>query len=250
MRPLLLCLAFLLMPATAFAYINVTYITTTVYLSNSTTAHVVEQINLYVSNSSVAQYQQYRTAISQTLSGWQSALGTSLLVQHILNPKSSISNFTLLPGPISQSGNGGIAQLTMDYYANNVTSVVSVSPRRFLYTFNASAFNFQHTASGQALFPNSKLQITIPSGAQALQSSIYPLPDYPTGNYANVTQFSWYQSEPLNKFSFSYVITKSLQQEVVQFFTGVYNSNRIIIYLVVIAVLAAALLYTYFKIIV
>ena len=115
------------------AYFNATFLNTTIVLNeNTSSAHVVESLNVYISNSSVSQYQQYRQAINLTLSKWQNALQINLLFQHILNPKSSVSNFTFLPGPISYLGlsGAGNAQLTMSYYVSNIVTVSQIAPRK------------------------------------------------------------------------------------------------------------------------
>ncbi len=232
------------------AYFNVTYLNTTVILQNSTKAHVIEVVTLFMSNSSVPQYMQYRQAINLTLSNWDNALGTSYLIEHIINPSSSISNFTFLPGPVMRDINGsGIAYLTMNYYVGNVTTVRVVAPRKLEYTFNDKVFNFMHTASGEALYANSRLNIIIPKGAQIV--SIYPAPDYPAisafGNYTGYNEFSWFYGEPLTKFSFSYIVTESLQQEVVNYFANLFKKYGTIIYITIAIIILAAIIYLYFK---
>jgi hypothetical protein len=236
-------LLYSLLPA-ASAYFNVTSLSTTVYLSNGTSARVSEVLNVYVSNSSINQYIRDRDAINLTTNGWQSALSTTLLTEHILNPKGSISNLTFLPGPLSYSGNGAYAQLTLNYYSSNVTNVTEIAPRKFEYSVNSTVFNFEHAASGEILFPNSRLTIVVPSGSQLI--SVNPLPDYPY-NFTNATQFSWYKGEPLSKFTFVYVITESLQQEVTSFFSSIYNTYEPEIYLSILLAIAALAMYAYIK---
>jgi hypothetical protein len=233
------------------AYFNETYLSTTVTLGNSTTARVVETVDLYVSNSSAAQYNQDREAVNLTLSGWQQALGSGLLVQHILNPRSSISNFTFLPGPLTILGNGGYsAILTMSYYAENATSVTNIAPREFQYSFNSTVFNFMHTASGESLFPYSKLTITVPSGASV--ASVYPAPDFPlpnaAGAYTNDSMLYWNSGEPLQKFTFVYSIMETPQQEVMQYFAYVYNRYALLVWALAAVVLAAIAVYIYMRV--
>ncbi len=243
-------LAAVMLQSGVHAYFNETYLSTTVTLSNNTAAHVTESVNLYVSNSSIAQYNQYRQAVDLTLSGWQQALGSGLVVQHILNPRASISNFTLLPGPLVFSGNGGYAALTMSYYANNVTDVANIAPRKFEYSFNSSVFNFMHTASGQSLFPASRLVVVLPGGASLV--SVYPAPDSPlanvSGEYGNSSVFTWDSGEPLQKFSFVYVITETPQQEVLRYFNYVYDNYTMLVYALAALVLAAIVAYIYVKV--
>ena len=122
-QKLILILALSLIIARSFAYFNVTHLTVDVYLSNSTSAKVVENLQFFISNSSISSYMQDRAAVNQTLSIWQKVLNTNLLVQHIFNPKSSIKNFALLPSPAIHEGNGAVATISMYYIAENVTSV-------------------------------------------------------------------------------------------------------------------------------
>ena len=234
----------------AKAYFNVTYINTTVVLGSNTTAHVIENILVYVSNSSVSQYQQDRGALTFTLSDWQKAIGSPTIVQHIVNPTSSITNFTFLPGPLVDiNAQGGQAELTMIYYVNNVTNFTNIAPRIFQYNFNDYVFNFQHASSGQILSPDTKLNIRIPYGAQLV--SVYPAPDSPppdtVGSYPNDTTFSWYASEPLSKFRFSYTVQESLQEEVIGYFTYVYKTYTALLYLLLIALIALAAFYALAK---
>ncbi|MGC8676373.1 MAG: hypothetical protein ACP5T3_02560 [Candidatus Micrarchaeia archaeon] len=233
------------LPALSFAYFNVTSLTTNVYLGNSTSAQVSETLQIFISNSSISSYLQDRAAVNQTLGNWQKVLGTKLLMQHIFNPKSSIANFTLLPGPVEMHGNNASTSITMSYVAENVTTVSGIGPRQFLYTFNDSCFNFRHTASGEALFPNATLNIILPKGAK-LDLPVYPIPDYPY-NYANATQLSWFEGEPLNSFRLSYTITESLQQEVIGFFTHMYPQHAAVVYVLIAFAAALAITYAYRK---
>lgn len=243
-------LAFSLMLLNLHAYFNVTYLNTTVVLNTTTSAHVVEKLGVYLSNTSTNQYVQDRQAINLTLSDWQKVLGTALLTEHIIGPNSSISRFTLLPGPIIYAQNGGgTAVITFSYDVHNVTTIRNIAPRKFDYTFNDNLFNFEHTAGGQALFPNTRLIMVIPNGAEVI--SVFPAPDYPlsdyVGNYSNATVFSWYAGEPLSKFQFSYIVTQTLQAEVLAYFDGIYRSYSWLIYLAMAAVIIAVAAYAYFS---
>ncbi len=222
---LIVALGIMMLALNLNAYMNVTYLNTTVILNQNSSAHVVEVLNLYISNSSIGQYTDDRAAINLTLSDWQAALNTNLLVEHILNPTSSIYKFTFFPGPIKNIGTSGIAQLELNYYVRNVTTINETGPRIFRYTFNQSVFNFQHTASGQALPQNSQLNIILPQGAKII--SLYPLPDYPqisfVGNLTDATFLSWHSGEPLAKFSLQFLLRQSLESEVISYFTGLYR---------------------------
>ncbi|MEM3181200.1 MAG: hypothetical protein QW091_01135 [Candidatus Micrarchaeaceae archaeon] len=227
----------------SFAYFNVTGLTTTVSLSNSTSAQVTESLHVFISNSSISEYVRDRAAVNQTLSNWKNVLDTSLLVQHIFNPKSSIENFTLLPGPAIMQGENAYAYITFTYVANNVTDVKQIGPRQFEYTFNDSSFNFRHTASGEALFQNATLNIILPKSVK-LAMPVYPIPDYPY-NYANATELTWSSAEPLNNFRLSYTITESLQQEVTNFFTHIYPQHAVVVYVIIVFAAAAVIVFTY-----
>jgi hypothetical protein len=235
----------------AFAYINVTYLNTTVVLNTSSTARVIETLTINMSNSSVGQYLSDREAINLTLNQWASVLHTNLLIQHVFNPASSITNFTLLPGPLLYSNSKEAqASLTISYISHNISTITNVGPRKFDYTFDSSALNFQHSAGGESLPLNARFNIIIPAGTSLV--SVYPAPDFPPpnflGTYTNVTQYSWYEGEPLSKFSFSYLVAQSPQAEVVSYFDSVYSDYTQQIYLLIIIFASVAVVYLYVKV--
>ncbi len=237
----------------ANAYYNVTYLNTTVILNPNSSAHVVETVGIFVSNASVTQYVQSRDAVSTNgqLSSWQKIIYSTQLTEHIVNIHHSAYGFDFLPGPLVKQYNGGSAILTMSYYVNNVTTVSNIAPRKFEYTFNNSVFNFESTTSGQALPYDTRLNIIIPKGAQL--NKTYPLPDNPQptseylNQYTNYTSFSWFSGEPLEQFSFSFIITQSLQDEVFAYFAGIYGRYSEALYLALAAVIAIVLVYVYLK---
>ena len=244
--PLLITLLF----GSAHAYFNITQVNTTVVLSsNTTTASVIETFYLYMSNASVNVYAQDRSAYNLSLVDWQNILKTTQLTPHILNPRFSVSKLTFLPGSIIPQGSGADALLIMTYSIKNVTTVDEIAPRKFEYTFNDSVLNFEHTASGQALPQNVRFTLVVPKGAQIV--SISPLPDSPppnfVGNYTNVTAFSWYAAEPLYRFSFSYILTQSLQGEVAAYFTNIYTNDKEYIYIGIVVLLLLSAAYIYIK---
>lgn len=233
----------------AYAYYNITFSNTTVILNQNQSAHVVEQFNLFVSNSSLTQYLTNRNAVGLTLNYWEQIIYTNLLTEHIVGAGHNIYNFEFLPGPLVQQQNGGQAVLTINYYVNNVTMVTNAAPRKFEYTFNASLFNFENTANGETLPSNSRLNLIIPKGSIAV--AIYPLPDSPQqnfiGNYTNATAFSWYSGEPLSGFTFQYVTTQSVHDEVVSYFDGIYKNYSSELYLGVVIIVGLVAAYGYSK---
>ncbi len=234
--------------ANSYAGINVTYVNTTVILGTNTTAHVIEIFTLQVSgNASIQEYQQDRAALNLTLADWQKVLFSGLFTEHIMNPKSSISNVTFLPGPLLIGYASDTALLTVDYYALNASTVTNTAPRKFQYLFNTSVFNYPHSSSGEALPTSARLNLLIPQGAQV--ASIYPLPDLPSptlvNDYKNVTEFSWNSGEPLSKFTFSYIVTQTLQQEVLSYFGNVYTNYALDIVFIVIILVVVLGVYFY-----
>ncbi len=236
----------------ASAYYNITAINTTLILNASTGGRITETYSLFISNSSISQYEASRGAYNYSISDWQSILNTPLLSEHILNTRTGASNVTFLPSALILTSQGGAADLIISYYVYNVTTVNEIAPRQFLYTFNDSVLNFAHTASGQELGPSQRFNILIPKGSRLV--SIYPLPDLPpasaTGSYTNVTLFSWYSQEPLNSFSFSYITEQSPQQEVLSYFNGIYKNDRQLIYLLGVVILGVFIAYVYLKFVV
>lgn len=248
--PIFVSIAFMLVIfANVRADYNITHINTTIILNKNQSAHIIETFTLYVSNSSINTYIQNRDAIGISLSDWQNILYTKLLTEHIISSSHSIYSFNFLPGPLVKSYTGGYALFTMDYYINNITSLSAIAPRQFEYTFNNSVFNFEQTANGEALPDNVRFNIILPSGSKAI--SIYPLPDSPRPNfiknYTDIMQFSWYSGEPLSTFSFQFIITESLQEEVVNYFSVFYSTYSQQLYVLVIVLVIAFVLYIVLK---
>ena len=77
-----------------------------------------------MSNGSVSQYLTNRVALNLTLSDWQAIIGP-LLVQHIINPSTSVHNFKLLPGSVIACNGISTAYILMSYTVSNVTSMNS-----------------------------------------------------------------------------------------------------------------------------
>ncbi len=246
---ILTAMAMLIM-GTANANYTVAGINTTVLLSNhNTSAQVIDVIKIYVSNNSVAQYTQDRLSLNLSLSQWQVIFGP-VLVEHILSPRGGVSNFNFLPGPLLYTFNGRAAYLSLKYTAANVTTVSQTAPRTFQYSFNNNVFNFGSAASGAVLGQNTTLTIIMPTGAKII--SVYPLPDYPalgfTQNYRNTSQLSWYQDEPLSRFTLTYTLQESLQSEVLSFFTEIYTYFGWFLFLFIGVVIVVAVYYIYMKV--
>jgi len=245
---LIVMLALVPLVGLANASYNITHMKVSVFLNQNTSAHINETVVVAISNQSVSQYQTSRLALNLTLSQWQQLVGTQL-TEHIINPKGSIYNFVLLPGPVVQNGMTYSSDIILSYDVNNVTTVNQTSPRVFIYTFKPSVFNFQHGASGQLLGTNTTLNITIPGGARI--RSVYPIPDAPpygiTNNFANTTAISWFSGEPLSKFTLVFEVDQSLRQEVGTFFSKVYQILGIYAYLIIVAVILLFVLYVYYR---
>jgi hypothetical protein len=228
----------LFMSGIANASYTVTHLNTTVILNKSTTAHVNEVLTVYVNNYSIKQYNTDRVALNLSLSQWQSLIGP-MLVQHIINVNSGVQNFKFLPGPISPSSNGGYAKLYMSYDVENVTTYKRIAPKVINYVFNDKVFNFGNSLNGDYLYPNTTLNIIVPKGVSIV--SIYPLPDSPTSgfssDYKNVTEFSWFDQEPLSKFKFSYDVNENLQYEIGLFINSLYVHFAYVIYIIILLII-------------
>ncbi len=241
-------LLFLLTVQVSHASYIITRINDTVSLNQNTSASVVEIYKISLSNTSVSQYAQDRLALNFTLSQWQNIIGSQLTV-HIINPRGSVYHFAFDPGPVQVSNNGKIAYMVVSYIASNVTSVNQTGPRAFTYSFNPSALNYQNAESGEILGLNTTLTIIVPTGSRI--TSVSPPPDYPrlgfTKNYTGVTQLTWSSDELLAGFTLKYTTEESLQGEVIAFFTQAYYFLGIGVYIIIIAVIAAFIVYTYYR---
>jgi hypothetical protein len=245
---LIALLTIFLIPHIATSGYAVVGLNTTVRLYTNTSASVAEVINISISNQSVNQYSMNRAALNLTLSDWQAIVGPTL-VEHIINPSASTYNFHFIPGPLEKGMSGSFAYLLLTYNVNNVTIKNDTGPRTISYSFNPKVLNFEHGASGQILPSNTTLTIMIPTGA--LLKSIYPIPDYPTSTftngYKNVTSFSWFNGEPLSKFTLQFVIIQPLSAEVSEFFTQLYGILGIWTYIIIAVIIVLFVLYTYLR---
>ena len=236
------------MSHTSFASYTVKNINVTIKLNANTSAQVTELLHVSISNVSLNQYSTNRDALNLTLSEWQQLIGPSL-VEHIISPSSSISNFKFFPGPaISQNGQHS-ANITFTYDVHNMTTVTQIAPREYQYRFNPKVFNFNHGVSGQVLAPNTTLTIILPQGSAI--SSVYPIPDLPSSafvyQYRNVTTISWSYGEPLSTFNLVFDIRQSLSQEVELFFSSLYKELGIYTYIIIAAAVLLSILYIYRK---
>jgi hypothetical protein len=232
----------------AKATYTVQNLNTTLTLNKNTSGAVTETFKVSINNASVSQYSTNRLALNLTLSDWQQLIGP-MLVQHIINSNESLYNFKFFPGPVVTVGGQNTAYIIMTYTVNNVTTVNETAPRQFLYQFNPKVLNFEHAVSGEVLTGNTTFTIVVPSGA--VIKSAYPVPDQPpyafTQNYDNITSVSWLYGEPLSKFSFTFLITQSLQEEVGKFFESAYNFFGIFTYIIIAAAILLFMVYTYYR---
>jgi hypothetical protein len=241
-------LAVMALPLSHASY-TVTHLNVTIMLQSNTSAQVTELLTVEISNNSVSQYQTNRVALNLTLSEWQELIGPTL-VQHIINPRTSVHNFALLPGSVIESNGVSIAYILMGYGVANVTFMNQTAPRTFVYRFNTATFNFEHGASGELLDPNTTLTVVLPKGAAI--DSAYPLPDYPasafTSGYKNTTTVSWMYGEPLSKFNLTFTITEGIQTEVVNFFVSIYDVLGAFTYVVIAILVLLFIIYAYIRV--
>ncbi len=231
---------------------NVTYgisnINTTVSINLNGTAYVAEAITTVLPNSSLAQYTIDRSGLNLTLSNWQSIIGPQL-VQHIINPRTGVYGFHLLPGPVNRTSYGGIAVIYMNYYVSNVTSVNQTGPRVLEFKFNNDVLNFAHGSGGVVLGKDTRFNIILPKSSRIL--SVYPLPDYPTNfasNDTNITQISWFDGEPLYNFNLVFQVKESLLTEISGFFGSIYAALGVFTYIIIIVMVLLIIFYTYLKV--
>lgn len=232
----------------AGASYTVKNINVTVMLNTNTSAQVTELLHVSISNTSVKQYSTNRVALNLTLSEWQQLIGP-LLVEHIINPNSSVYDFKFFPGPVLKQNGQYSANILLAYDVRNVTFVSQIAPREFQYRFNPKVFNFEHGVSGVVLTPDTTLTIIIPTGGTI--QSVYPIPDLPvyafTYHYTNVTKISWLYGEPLSTFDLVYNIRQSIPAEVEGFFLGLYNTLGLFTYVIIALAIILSLLYIYRK---
>ncbi len=231
----------------AGATFTVTSINTTVTLNRNTSAHVTETMTIILSNTTMPQYNIDRSGLNLTLSNWQSIVGTNL-VPHIINPKTGIYNFNLLPGPVVNSSGSYTARIYINYYVQNVTTVNQTGPRLYVYTFNSDVLNFVHGTGGTYLGPSTELNILLPNRSTII--TVYPLPDTPS-RLSNLSgsspMLSWDAGEPLYSFKLVFAYNENIASEVTGFFKSIYSELGILSYILIIAIILLFIVYTYVR---
>jgi len=233
--------------ATGITY-GISNINTTVSINLNGSAYVSEAITITLPNSSLAQYTIDRSGLNLTLSNWQTIVGPQL-IQHIINPRTGVYDFHLLPGPINRTSYGGIATVYMNYYVSNVTTVNQTGPRILKFKFNDDVLNFAHGSGGVVLGQDTRFNIILPENSKVL--SAYPLPDYPSNFVANtsqITEVSWFGGEPLYNFNLVFTVKESLLTEVTNFFGLIYTALGIFTYIIILAIVLLIIFYTYLKV--
>ncbi len=224
---------------------NVTNINTTVLINPNGSAYVTEVLRIRIANISVQQYTIDRSGLNLTLSNWQSLVGPGL-VPHIINKRSGIYGFGLLPGPVVLEDALPTANIYMHYYVSDIATITQTGPRTYNYRFNNSNLNFAQGAEGVVLGQNMRLNVIIPN--DSVITTVYPLPDYPpiTQN-STANEISWYAGEPLYEFSLVFTMKTSTTQEVLGFFGFIYSATGPAIYIIIGTVVLLFIVYTYLK---
>ena len=146
---------------------GISSINTTVSINLNGSAYISEAITTILPNSSLAQYTIDRSGLNLTLSNWQAIVGPQL-VQHIINPRTGVYAFHLLPGPVNRTSYGGIATIYMNYYVYNVRTVNQTGPRVLGFKFNDNVLNFAHGSGGVVLGQDTRFNIILPKNSRIL----------------------------------------------------------------------------------
>lgn len=226
---------------------NVTRINTTVAISPNGSAYVTDVLFIRMSNASVQQYTIDRSGLNLTLSDWQSLVGPQL-VPHVINKRSGIYGFDLLPGPVVLENAVHTASIYMHYYVSDIATVNQTGPRTYQYSFNASDLNFAQGVGGVVLGQNTRLNIVLPNSSAV--TTAYPLPDYPSPsqNLTGAQMLSWYAGEPLYNFELVFQVKTSTTSEVLGFFGSIYDALGSFVYVIIGGAVLLFIIYTYFKI--
>ncbi len=89
-------------------------------------------------------------------------------------------------------------------------------------------------------------------GISAASSSMYFFKNWTgigIGNYTGKTEFSWYSQEPLSKFVFIYIVPQSLGDEVLSYFSNLYNRYSVLLYVLLAILVVGVVAYLYFKVV-
>ncbi len=244
---LIAALSIVALAGTSFASYNVSSINTTVTISQNGSAYVTDVLHVTVGNASVEQYTVDRSGLNLTLSDWQSLIGPQL-VPHVINKRSGIYGFNLLPGPVFLQNARHVANIYMHYYVSNIATINQTGPRTYKYTFNASDLNFAQGVGGVVLGQNMRLNIILPNASTVITA--YPLPDYPSPsqNLTSAQALSWYAGEPLYSFELVFQVKTSTTTEVLDFFGSIYSALGSLVYILIGGAVLLFIIYTYFKI--
>jgi len=181
------------------------------------------------------------------LSSWTSITNLPTLRYHLNTEIVNIENFRILPQPLkncNQATDSCLGEINLNYDAYpyyNLSSNLPIEgtgifmenkykPRTTRFVLNPNSLSFETTEVDNMirLNKNSILTIKLPEGATVFD--VNPIPDKLSGLAfpTHLNEYEW-RNTLLVKFSFVYEIEESLDEEVLNFFSNLYNKFDVLV---------------------
>lgn len=241
MKKSIVILTLLLVLSLAYPIFEIKSVNVEIDMNKDGSAKVYETVKFYVKGeSSQAKYKA--GLVSNDLSFWTSTTGLSDLRVHLNSEVVNIQNFRIVPENLINCEDIFqicMGEINMDYdalpyYDINTKEIIKgtglfsmddYKPRTTKFSLNSDALFFETAEVEYIIRLNSytTLTINLPEGSKVLDVS--PLPEdlgdvkFPT----TINVFTW-KNALLVKFSFIYEIEKGLDEEVLDYFYGLYSN--------------------------
>lgn len=243
MKKSIYLLFFLLLSTIAYSGFEIKSVNVGITMDDDGSGKVQEIVKFYVQGEE-AQSQYIAGLSSNELSFWTKETQLSDLRVHLNSEVVDIENFRIIPQPLkncNDATNECLGEIKMDYdiypyyivqsedskeiiEGTGLFSMDPYKPRTTRFSINENALFFETAEVEHITLINkyTTFTITVPVGSTVLE--VNPVPDdledliFPT----TVNSYSW-KNTLLVKFSFIYEIEKGLDQEILEFFSGLYG---------------------------
>jgi hypothetical protein len=202
-------------------------------------AYVLERITFLVQGEE-SQATYLKGLSDNTLSFWSSSTKLSDIRVHLNSKEVNIVDFRIIPQPLkncNQATNTCLGEIKLDYtakpYYNSKSEPIEntglfyiekYKPRTIKYSINPNALLFDSSDVEHIIRINdyTSLVIKTPTASKVLEANPIPtnLPNPSFPNYENT--YIW-KNTLLVKFSFIYEVEQSIDEEIVEFFSGLYS---------------------------
>ncbi len=232
-------LFFILLISSFFSTFDIKSVDVAITPDKNGDAYVLERITFLVQGEE-SQSIYLKGLSDNTLSFWSSNTKLSDIRVHLNSEKVNIVNFRIIPQPLkncNQALNTCLGEIFLDYtakpYYNSLSEPIEntglfytdkYKPRTIRYSINPDALLFDSSEVEHIIRINSYTSLTIktPELSKVLEANPTPTnlqnPVFP--NYENT--YIW-KNTLLVKFSFIYELEQGIDEEIVEFFSGLYS---------------------------